>query len=397
MTAPARAIELETPQAVPPTRDELLTICRTVATSPNILDLFIGELNRAGFAGEERASRLIFLALVSRLFKEPVSLAVKGPSSVGKSHTTQQVLSFFPSESYYALSAMSEKALAYSQEPLKHRFLVIYEAEGISGRTASYFIRSLLSEGCIKYKTVTQTENGWEPKELCVEGPTGLLTTTTLVTLHPENETRLLSVPVNDTQEQTRRILEAIASERPTVHIDYTPWHAFQQWLGLGSTKVTIPFSQRLAETTYAGTVRVRRDFGKLLSLIRTHALIHQASRQSVDGAFVATLEDYAAVRELIADLLAEAAEASISAAVRATVQAVARLVPNHLGGVPQSALVEVLGLDKSVVSRRVKEAIEGGYIYNNEPRQGVPARLMIGDPLPEEQQVLPEPERLAA
>jgi hypothetical protein len=46
------------------------------------------------------------------------------------------VLSFFPGEAYYALTAMSERALAYVKT-LKHRMLVLYEAEGMSGETAS--------------------------------------------------------------------------------------------------------------------------------------------------------------------------------------------------------------------------------------------------------------------
>ena len=35
------------------------------------------------------------------------------------------------------------------------------------------------------------------------EGPTGLLVTTTAISLHAENETRLISIPVDDTPEQT--------------------------------------------------------------------------------------------------------------------------------------------------------------------------------------------------
>ena len=54
------------------------------------------------------------------------------------------MLEHFPPGAYYALSAMSERALAYSEEPLKHRMLVIYEAAGMTGDFASYLVRSLL-------------------------------------------------------------------------------------------------------------------------------------------------------------------------------------------------------------------------------------------------------------
>lgn len=386
--------------AIPvPTRDEQFTISYGIATHPNVLDLLITELNCTGFVGEERATRLIYLALTSRLLTDPVSIAVKGPSSAGKSYTTQQVLRFFPADSYYALTAMSEKALVYWKEPLKHRFLVVYEAGGMKGEMAAYFMRSLLSEGCIRHKTLAQSRGGsWEPKELYVEGPTGLLTTTTEVSLHPENETRLLSVPVNDTEEQTRRIMLAMAAEAATAEIDYAPWHAFQQWLASGPTAVTIPFASSLADAAFAGSVRIRRDFRKLLTLIKAHAILHQISRERAeDGKIVATLDDYSAVRTLTLDLMGEAAESSVSATLRETVNGVAKLIDEGRECVSVTQLAAELSIDKSSASRRVEDAIRGGYLVNPEDRRGHPARLILGDPLPEDVVVLPEVEVLAA
>lgn len=393
MSTPAPAVARPTAS-----REELYETCRHIATSPNVLDGFIAELNRAGFVGEERASRLIYLALVSRLFKDPVSLAIKGPSSGGKSHTAQQALNFFPPESYYAMSSMSERALAYLNEPLSHRFLVIYEAAGMNGEYA-YLIRTLLSEGCFIHRTLVQTKDeGWQTRELRVEGPTGLLTTTTLVSLHAENETRLLSVPINDSPEQTRRIMRAMAHEGGRDSIDYTPWHAFQRWLALGSHEVTIPFGDWLADNMYCGSVRGRRDFRKLLTLVRSHALLHQANRaKDSDGRIMATSEDYGAVRPLVADLFAEAAERGVKQTVRETVEAVAALITDDHADVSITTLARTMGLDKGTVSRRVDDALKGGYLVNGEERKGVPAKLVVGDPLPEEQEVLPQADALAA
>ena len=87
-----------------------------------------------------------------------MSVAVKGPSSGGKSFVVETVLKLFPPEAFYALTAMTDRALAYSNEPLKHRHLVIYEAAGMAGEFATYLIRSLLSEGRLRYETVEKTE-----------------------------------------------------------------------------------------------------------------------------------------------------------------------------------------------------------------------------------------------
>ena len=118
-----------------------------LAREGRILDRFAEMLERSGVAGESRVLKFLYLALTSRLLKKPVSVAVKGPSSGGKSYLTERVLRFFPESAYHALTAMSERTLAYSEEPIRHRFLVIYEAEGMASDFATYLMRSLLSEG----------------------------------------------------------------------------------------------------------------------------------------------------------------------------------------------------------------------------------------------------------
>jgi hypothetical protein len=186
-----------------------------LAKTVSILDEFALELERLGVVGERRIAKLLYLALTSRLLRKPISVAVKGPSSGGKSYTVESVCRFFPDDAYYALTAMSERALAYDTEPLRHRFLVLYEAAGLESDFASYLIRSLLSEDRLRYVTVEKGRDGLEPRLIEREGPTGLIVTTTAVSLHPENETRLLSLTVTDTQEQTRGILLANRT-RPT-------------------------------------------------------------------------------------------------------------------------------------------------------------------------------------
>ena len=115
----------------------------------------------------------------------------------------------------------------------------------------SYLIRTLLSEGRIRYETVEKTAEGLQPKLIEREGPTGLLVTTTAVRLHPENETRLLSLTVTDTTEQTQGILRAIADEATNgdIDVDTVPgneWHDLQTVLKAGEHRVVIPYAHSL-------------------------------------------------------------------------------------------------------------------------------------------------------
>jgi hypothetical protein len=216
---------------------------------------------------------------------------MKGPSSGGKSYLTEQVLRFFPESAYYALTAMSEHALAYSEEPLSHRFLVIYEAAGMNSDFQTYLIRSLLSEGKVRYETVEKTSEGMKPRLIERPGPTGLIVTTTAVRLHPENETRLISLTVTDTQQQTREVMAALAEEAGGPPPDLRPWHALQEWLEGVERRVTIPYAKELAAKIPPVAVRLRRDFGAVLNLIKAGALLQQASRKrDREGRIIATI-----------------------------------------------------------------------------------------------------------
>jgi DNA-binding transcriptional ArsR family regulator len=294
---------------------------------------------------------------------------------------------------------MSERTLAYSEEPIKHRFLVIYEAAGMSGEFATYLMRSLLSEGRVRYETVEKTSEGMKPRLIEREGPTGLIVTTTAVKLHPENETRLLSLTVTDTQEQTRAVMAALAEEAGEATPDLATWHAFQVWLKSAEHRVSIPYAKILADLIPPVAVRLRRDFGALLNLIRAYAVLHQATRErDAEGRIVATIEDYAAVRELVVDLVGEGVETTVPKTVRETVEAVKRLREGSNGEpVTVAELARKIKLDRSTVSRRARSAKDRGYLRDLEDNQRKPSRLIPGDDLPDDLQILPSPEDVRA
>ena len=106
--------------------------CKEIALAPNILEKVTAVLTDLGLVNETKVTRLLYLVVTSRLFDRPVSAVVKGVSSGGKSEVVSRILRLFPESAYYELSAMSERALAYSEEPLSHRMLVVFEAAGLA-------------------------------------------------------------------------------------------------------------------------------------------------------------------------------------------------------------------------------------------------------------------------
>src|SRR5919107_1314943 len=146
---------------------------------------------------------------------------------------------------------------------------------------------------------------------------------------------------------------------------DLERWHALQRWLEGAEHRVTIPYAKALARLVPPVAVRLRRDFGALLNLIRAHAVLHQATRErDAEGRIVGTIEDYAAVRELVVDLVGEGVEATVPITVRETVEAVKRRRKDSNGEpVTVAELVRRLELDRSAVSRRARNAKDRGYL----------------------------------
>ena len=350
-----------------------------------------------GFTGEHRNAKLTYLAVTSRILDDPVSIAVKGLSSSGKSYTVGAVLKFFPADAVITMTAMSERALIYMKDDFAHRTLVLFEAvalreerEKSESNLTAYIVRSLLSEGEIRYPVATRGPDGKMVTETIVKkGPTNFIVTTTATSLHGENETRMLSLPTDDSAEQTTSIMKAIAAGQRT-EADFSEWHAFARWIAAGNKNVVIPYAGWLAENIPPIAVRLRRDFRAVLRLIETHAILHQLNRETdSQGRIVATEADYLAVRKLIADLISDAVGFTVSPVTRETVETIGKLDGGE--GVKVHDLAEHLGLERSTVQYRVSAAREKGYLVNVEDKRGRAARFRTGNPLPADVVILPE------
>lgn len=385
---PAGAAHLHTPPAWASEQDILSRAVRTLRVC-------------MGLVGENRNAKLVYLAITSRLLDKQVSAVVKGLSSSGKSYTIQCVVVLFPPEAVYTMTAMSERALIYLDEPLSHRTIILYEATALrEGREkaddnqTAYIVRSLLSEGQIEYPVVVRQEDGsLKTEKLTVPGPTNLVTSTTSISLHPENETRMISLASNDSKAQTRRVMISSSDDdEPARDPDVSDWIEYQRWLASGTRKVTIPFAKCIATQIPPEAVRLRRDWNTVRALIRAHALMHQLSRKADEhDRIVATLDDYEAVRSLVADLVAEGIGATVPASVRETVETVARLALAHKDGVPVAAVKDALKLERSAATRRLHTARDRGHLVNLEDQRGKPARYALDEPLPGNLAVLPE------
>jgi hypothetical protein len=395
--------------ADPEKRAEMRERCAAGAVSllgrTDLLDELVKDAKTLGLVGEDRAAKLVFLALHTRHFafpERPVSVIVKGTSSAGKSWLVKTIVRLFAPGSVIEMTGMSAKWMVYASQQgvdFAHKMLFVHEACGVDDEVQK-MLRVLLSEGRIIWRTVIEQQ----AHELTVEGPTGLIETTTELAVHWENETRLLSVPMDESTAQTRRVLDRLGEGAGEIALER--WHALDRWVGLGPRDAVIPFQAAIGRLARPVAPRVRRDLTTLLELVRAHALLHESLREYDEaGRVIATLDDYAAVYDLTRDLFAAAVELVVNESIRDVVQAAAEIIAPKVdrdGTPPVATSAEIarqLERDRRSVNRWITAAVEAEFLEDASPRpgQGVAHRLRLGSrPLPErEASVFPTPREI--
>jgi hypothetical protein len=378
-------------------------IATPLLADPNLLDSVRTAIRQSGYASNLTAPLLVYLGITSRLLERPMNQGIIAPSAAGKNHAVDVVLPLFSAEAYFVVDAGSPRSLIYNKEDLRHRIVIFSEADSIpkDDSTAASALRTLATKQQLTYEMVEREEETghWVTRRIVREGPTGLITTSTKP-FDDQWSTRMLQFGVDDTEEQTRLVLTAHAASvngaRPKA--DTSALLALQTWLALaGDHGVTVPFGAALAELVPANQIRMRRDFRQMLTAVQAVALLHQCQRErDKHGRIVATLDDYRLARELLLDAFTQAAAGGVSPAVREVVAAVIEVGREQSAPATKKQVADKIRLSSAGAWYRLVKALYLGYVVNQETRARQPARLVVGEPLPEEKPALPTPEEVA-
>jgi hypothetical protein len=298
VAAPAAMTAAQTQEALAFLRDE------------NLIERIMADVERVGLVGEPHNALVAYLACISRKLKSPLAVLIQSTSAAGKSLLMDTVLALVPQEDRVHYSAMTGQSLFYLGETdLKHRILAIAEEEGV--RQAAYALKVLQSQG-----ELTIASTGKDPatgmlvtQQYRVEGPVMLFLTTTAIDVDEELVNRCLVLTINESREQTRRILARQRSGRTLAGLVATSdaesirkLHQNAQRL-LRPLSVVNPYAEEL--TFLDDRTRMRRDHAKYLTLIEAITLLRQHQRE------IKTLRQPGAVIEYIEVMLEDIALAN--------------------------------------------------------------------------------------
>lgn len=366
--------------------------------SPTLLYDILKIIKKLGVAGEEKNSLLHYLVFTSRITDDPLSVVVKGESSVGKSYGVSKVILLFPQDAYVDITDATAQSFYYAPEGhFAHKIIVIFEKHG--GEKADYSIRTLQSEKKLKIQvTVKDPQTGeFGTKEQEIEGPAGFITTTTEASIHSENETRNISIYPDESIDQTARTFEITDSKyrgvmRPSGE-ELKPWINIQRVLK--PYNVMIPYVEELRTSFPKKPTRVRRDYQKLLAIIAVVALLHQKQREVKtigDSEYViSTLVDFHIAKVLLEETLKKTIYA-----IPPKTEEIISLAKTLTGEFTISELAQKMDWDYDTVHKWFKPAQRKGYFTMTEKNKGSKAaKYRLSAKEVKEKPILPETEYL--
>lgn len=278
---------------------------KTLLNHPKLIKIILDDMDRL-IAGEAHNKALLFLIYCSAYMEEKVHPRLTGGSSGGKTYLMFNISNYIPKEDIMIKATrMTGHSLEYNLEGknLNGKIIIISEFEGTQDAIIS--LRPLMSGdiGGLNLLTVRKTPEGnIVGKELKCEGIPLICTASTALKVDFEFENRTWKMEIDESKEQTEEIIKFLANrelyeKEHQSKLQEDIKNSIRYLKKYGNSKIKIIFANKLAEIMPKDSMRMRRDFSKILSFIKISAWMHQFQRPTIyinDVPFIlATLDDY--------------------------------------------------------------------------------------------------------
>jgi hypothetical protein len=343
-----------------------------VLTDRRLLSRAAVDMKRLGHVGEFAAKKLALICAVSARSGKPIQPSTHAQSAAGKNFLWDTALSLLPEGMVVKRSGLSAKALFRTQANLEGAVLYIQEAAG--SEDAEYTIRVMQSDGRLEYEaTEKMPDGGMKNVVYETEGPTVVVQTTTKNHLHPENETRVFPIYLDESEAQTSRIVGSILKEASgRASDDAERARIRERWQDairlLEPAEVAIPYADRIVIPS--SPLRIRRDARRLIDVVRVIAWLHQHQREpDGEGRILATEDDFIEALALVSESLRRAWQ-TLTPAEEKVLEAIRQLPETQRtrNGFKRRELKV-----KEVSDRRVKEVLKSltdtGYLDSDGSR----------------------------
>jgi len=337
---------------------------------------------------------VLLIVVISRLLVRPLSAFVKGRSAAGKNWLARLILGLMPVDQVHEISSASKRAWNYSNDDFRHRVIYVQEASG-----ATDPMRLLISEGKLIRIVTTWVNGKLVTEKFVTRGPVAAVSTTTRSGLEIDDETRHVSILIDESAEQTRRIVQSYTKQGPGLSQgERRVWRMVHRLLAKKADDLEIVFPDwfdEVADSVFVGDVGVRRYYPAFVEACRTVCLVRSFQRdrrQRTDGTLVVNFADFAITALIFERVFVESLRSQEGSALE-TQQAVKALSESMDDKPIQAAdLSKEQGISLDRAYKLLREAEEAGTITRaNEPERDN-RKLYLPSPRP---RFIPDPEML--
>jgi DNA primase len=255
----------------------------------DIYEQIIKDMEVLGYVGEEVNKELTYLVAVSRLLPKPLSVYIQAGASSGKSYLLETLRKLLPSDCVKALTSFSDQSLNYlKEEDFQDKVFMVGEA--IHNEVVEAQVRQMQSENELsRLVTLKDPKTGeLNSREIRHRVRIAFMMSSTALYLNPENASRCLVLHVDESAEQTERVLKkqrhkrtfkGYIEEAHTIPEIIRKHRAAQRLLQ--KIPVFNPFAPHLTFPKIRTTMRRAQE--QFLILIDCSCLLRQLQKQRVE------------------------------------------------------------------------------------------------------------------
>lgn len=253
-------------------------------------------LEQSGIVGEQDNRKLLFILASSYKMPYLLHALIQGTSGEGKSHLLNSIAECMPQEDVMNLTRITSKSLYhYGEKDLINKLILIQDYDGLD-EDAQFAFREMQSAKFLTSSTVVKDIFG-QPKGKMkkVFSHFASITATTKAEVYYDNMSRSVVLGVDESQEQTIRIIKAQNKKIAGVSNKESEQEAKQLLRNsirvLKSYEVINPYADKLMLPLEAKMLRrLNSHFQNFVSQI---TILHQHQRKTDDkGRLIATKQD---------------------------------------------------------------------------------------------------------
>ena len=258
--------------------------CLSFLKEPKLLERINAMIGRSGVVGEELARLFLFVIASSYKMEDTLHALIQGSSGSGKTHLLATIMDFMPPEDTISLTRVTESSFYnYGKHELSNKLIGLEDYDGMEERAELAF-RELQSKGMIASSTSGKNEHTGEIASFVREvfGPIASLSATTRGEIYEDNMSRCFLVAVDESQEQTLRIIK-YQNEKSAGKINKSEEKNAREFLRncmrlLKPYEVVNPYADRMELPKEAH--KIRRLNGLFQSYVRQITLLNQYQRK---------------------------------------------------------------------------------------------------------------------